>query len=104
MVYLWSSGRATGQGGAIRREAAGQLSAHVHSGGGSGAALFASAGGGAGSRRGGRSGRPPGSLRVLRARNTARAEGRSVKDVLATPVKDVLALNTSGGHVLESTV
>ena len=28
----------------------------------------------------------------------------SVKDVLATPVKDVLALYTLGGHVLESKV
>jgi len=39
-------------------------------------------------------GRPTGSLRVLRARNTTGIECRTVKDVLATGVKDVVALYT----------
>src|SRR5580700_4060239 len=98
MVCLWSAGRAAGAGGAVRRQAAGQLPSHVHSRGGFGAALFASDGGGAGAPRGGRSGRPPGSLRVLRAKKDKRIEGTGVKDVLATTVKYVLALYTEGGR------
>lgn len=49
------------------------------------------AGGGARSARGGRSGRPPGSFRVPRLRNTQGIERPSVKDVLA--------LCTSGGSL-----
>jgi hypothetical protein len=69
-----------------------QLPAHVHSRSGSGAVLFASASDGAGSRRGGHSGRPSGSLRVPRARNSERAS------------VNVLALYTEGrGATFKST-